>query len=57
MNSLRETSHEEPKKSANLADFFDFPVPTNGVSLNPQGDIELEFASPDDAAFFRVEVE
>ena len=43
------------KKSTNLADFFDFPAPVSGVSVNPQGDIELEFTSPDDAAFFRVE--
>jgi hypothetical protein len=43
------------KKSTNLADFFDFPAPANSVSINPQGDIEMEFTSPDDAAFFRVE--
>lgn len=43
------------KKSTNLADFFDFPAPINGVSVNSQGDIEMEFSSPDNAAFFRVE--
>lgn len=43
------------KKSTNLADFFDFPAPANSVSVNPQGDIEMEFTSPDDAAFFRLE--
>lgn len=45
------------KKSTNLADFFDFPAPASSVSVNPQGDIELEFTSPDNAAFFRLEVE
>lgn len=45
------------KKSTNLSDFFDFPAPANSVSVNPQGDIEMEFTSPDNAAFFRIEVD
>jgi hypothetical protein len=45
------------KKSTNLADFFDFPAPANSVSVNPQGDIEMEFTSPDDAAFYRIEAD
>lgn len=45
------------KKSTNLADFYDFPAPANSVSVNPEGDIEMEFTSTDDAAFFRVEAE
>lgn len=46
------------KKSTNLSDFLDFPAPPgSSVSINPQGDVEFEFTSPDNAAFFRVEVE
>jgi hypothetical protein len=46
------------KKSTNLADFFDFPAPVgSSVSINPQGDVEFEFPSIDNAAFFRIEVE
>jgi hypothetical protein len=46
------------KKSTNLTDFLDFPAPPgSAVSINPQGDVEFEFPSTDDAAFFRIEVE
>lgn len=46
------------KKSTNLTDFFDFPAPAgSAVSINPQGDVEFEFPSTDDAAFFRIDVE
>jgi hypothetical protein len=39
-----------------LADFFDFPAPAgSSVSISPSGGIELEFASPDSAAFLKVE--
>ncbi len=45
------------KKSTNLTDFYDFPAPVgSAVSISPSGDIEFEFASPDDAAFFRTGV-
>lgn len=43
------------EKSTNLSDYFDFPAPPNGVSVNAQGDIEFEFTSPENAAFFRLE--
>ncbi len=46
------------KKSTNLTDFLDFPAPPgSAVSINPQGDIEFEFPSTDNAAFFRIEME
>ncbi len=46
------------KKSTDLAGFSDFPAPVgSAVSINPEGDIEFEFATPDPAAFFRIEVE
>ena len=46
------------KKSTNLTHFLDFPAPPgSAVSINPQGDVELEFPSPDNAAFFRIEVD
>ena len=48
------TAHWE--KSTNLADFFDFPAPVgSSVSISPSGGVELEFASPENAAFFRIE--
>ncbi len=44
------------KKSTNLTNFSDFPVPTgSSVSVSPIGDIEFEFRVPDNAAFFRME--
>ena len=46
------------KKSTNLTTFTDFPAPAgSAVSINPQGNVEFEFPSADDAAFFRIEVE
>jgi hypothetical protein len=46
------------KKSTNLTDFADFPAPPgSAVSINPQGDVEFEFPSADNAAFFRIEME
>ena len=46
------------KKSTDLTNFADFPAPSgSAVSINPSGDIEFEFTSPDPAAFFRIEVE
>ncbi len=46
------------KKSTDLTNFLDFPAPPgSAVSINPQGDVELEFPSTDAAAFFRIEVE
>lgn len=46
------------KKSTDLTTFTDFPAPAgSAVSISPTGDIEFEFTSPDDAAFFRLGVE
>jgi hypothetical protein len=46
------------KKSTNLTHFLDFPAPPgSAVSINPQGDVEFEFPSTDNAAFFRIEME
>jgi len=46
------------KKSTNLTNFLDFPAPPgSAVSINPQGDVEFEFPSTDNAAFYRIEME
>jgi len=46
------------KKSTNLTDFLDFPAPAgSAVSISPQGDVEFEFPSTDNAAFYRIEME
>ncbi len=46
------------KKSTNLTDFIDFPAPVgSGASITPQGNVEFEFPSTDNAAFYRIEVE
>ena len=43
-------------KSADLnPPFLAFPFTAPGTTINPQGEIEFLFASPDDAAFFRLE--
>ena len=43
------------RKSTDLSNFFDFPAIPGDVSVNGSGDIEFEFSSWDDAAFFRLE--
>ncbi len=46
------------EKSTNLTDFLDFPAPAgSAVSINPQGDVEFEFPSTENAAFYRIEVD
>ena len=45
------------KKSTDLSGFFDFPAAPADVSVNGAGDIEFDFASPDNAAFFRLEAD
>jgi hypothetical protein len=46
------------KKSTDLTNFLDFPAPAgSAVSINPQGDVEFEFPSTDNAAFYRIEME
>jgi hypothetical protein len=44
------------QKSWDLLNFADFPAQPADVSVDPAGDIRFEFTSPDDAAFFRVDV-
>jgi len=43
------------QKSTGLTSFTPFPFTAGGVTVNGQGKVEFEFASPDDAAFFRLE--
>jgi hypothetical protein len=46
------------KKSTDLTTFPDFPAPAgSSVSISPQGDVEFEFPSTGDAAFYRIELE
>lgn len=46
------------KKSTDLTNFSDFPAPAgSAASISPSGDIDFEFSVPDNAAFFRLEVE
>jgi hypothetical protein len=46
------------KKSTNLTEFLDFPAPAgSAVSITPQGDVDFEFPSTDNAAFYRIELE
>ena len=45
------------KKSTDLLEFFDLSAEEESVFVNEQGDIVFEFTSPDEAAFFRLEVE
>ncbi|MCX6875208.1 MAG: choice-of-anchor D domain-containing protein [Verrucomicrobia bacterium] len=43
------------KKSTDFATWQPFPFTEEGISLNAQGDLEFQFTSPDNAAFFRLE--
>ncbi len=45
------------KKSIDLMSFSPFPMDAVGttVTINPQGELEVEFTVPDDAAFFLLE--
>ena len=46
------------KKSTNLSDFHDFPAPAgSSIAISPGGDVEFEFPSTDNAAFYRIKVE
>ncbi len=46
------------KKSTDLTNYLDFPAPAGStVSISPGGDVEFEFPSADEAAFYRIEVE
>ncbi|MCX6876246.1 MAG: choice-of-anchor D domain-containing protein [Verrucomicrobia bacterium] len=44
-------------KSANLVEFYPFPLTAPDTTINPQGKLEFEFSVPDHAAFLRVEAE
>ena len=42
----------------NLTNILEFPALLgSSVSINPQGDIEFEFPSTDNAAFYRIGME
>jgi hypothetical protein len=41
-------------KSTNLTQFAPFPMSAPQTTINGQGELEFEFASPDNAAFFRL---
>ena len=43
------------KKSTNLSQFSPFPVTAPQTSVNGRGELEFNFQSPDNAAFYRVE--
>jgi BspA type Leucine rich repeat region (6 copies) len=43
------------KKSSDLLKFIPFPIPTGAAVLNPQGEMEFQFTSPDNVAFYRLE--
>jgi uncharacterized delta-60 repeat protein len=46
------------KKSTDQNGSADFPAPAgSSVSISPEGDVELEFPAPEDAEFFRIELE
>lgn len=43
------------KKSTNLTDFQDFPAPPgSAVSITPQGNVEFDFPSTENSAFYRI---
>jgi hypothetical protein len=43
------------QKSTDLLHFSPFPFTVPETSINPQGKLEFEFTSPDNAAFFRLQ--
>ena len=43
------------QKSTDMLHFSPFPLTAPETSINPQGKLEFEFTSPDDAAFFRLQ--
>lgn len=46
------------KKSTNLADFVDFPLPSGSSPvITPSGGVEFQFASPEAKAFFMFETD
>jgi hypothetical protein len=45
----------EVEKSANLTNFTPVPISAGAAKINAQGKLELEFASSDNAAFYRLQ--
>jgi len=43
------------RKSTNLLDFSPFPMTTPQTTINGSGELEFQFSTPDNAAFFRLE--
>lgn len=43
------------KKSVNLSTYTALPFSSGETTINPQGELEFQFISPDNAAFFRLE--
>ena len=43
------------RKSTNLTRFDPFPFNESQITINPQGKLEFEFTSPDNASFFRIQ--
>ena len=43
------------EKSTNLVNFSPMAIPVGAATLNAQGEMEFQFTSPDNAAFFRLE--
>jgi hypothetical protein len=42
-------------RSNDLMHFSPMPIPAQGAPINARGELEVEFTSPDNAAFFRLE--
>ena len=42
------------EKSTNLVNFSPMAIPVGAATINAQGEVEFEFTSPDNAAFFRI---
>lgn len=45
------------RKSTNLTDFNHFPITAPQTTVNAQGQVELKFQVPDNAAFFRLQAQ
>jgi hypothetical protein len=43
------------EKATQLTNFFPFPMSAPQTTINPDGKLEFQFSSPDNAAFFRLE--
>ena len=43
------------KKSTDLVNFSDMPFSAQEAVINSNGEMEFQFTSPDNAAFFRIE--